>query len=281
MIVVGFWFPFPALRVAFRTSYCITFASSVKNGIAGFGSTSWLDVFKWRTLASVSWQQWWSNQDFRTDCIRSEESQSALWGVGSFQASASYPLSSVPTWQMSSVLLEKLSCLSFRDQVINWIRDFLVGRTMKVIVKDAQSEAAEVRSGAPQGSVLGPVLFLLFINHRNNFSPVQIHSERQAESQLYVYTWGRTSRTGWPAPFANILSHGRISFFVTLYVIQYHYIGFKFLHGSAHGFETGYVVCTTYNPECGRHALYERLINFSHWEVFLLRYMKFYCETFI
>ena len=89
---------------------------------------------------------------------------------------------------MSSVLLEKLSCLGFRDQVINWIRYFLIGRTMKVIVKDAQSEAAEARNGVPQGSILGPVLFLLFINHRNNFSPVQIHSEWQREYQLYVYT---------------------------------------------------------------------------------------------
>ena len=63
------------------------------------------------------------------------------------------------------ILLEKLRCLGFRGQLISWIRDFLTGRTMKVMVKDTLSEPAEVLSGVPQGSVLGPVLFLLFINH--------------------------------------------------------------------------------------------------------------------
>ena len=63
------------------------------------------------------------------------------------------------------LLLLKLSNIGINPQLIKWIESFLVDRTMQVRVHGAYSRVHEVSSGVPQGSVLGPVLFLIYVNH--------------------------------------------------------------------------------------------------------------------
>ena len=61
-------------------------------------------------------------------------------------------------------LLQKPEAVGVSSQTINWVAAFLTNRTQRVVVEGKPSDPCHVSSGVPQGSVIGPSLFLVYIS---------------------------------------------------------------------------------------------------------------------
>ena len=97
--------------------------------------------------------------------------------------------------------------------MLNWIENFLLNRIQRIKINNVTSSTSIVRSGVPQGSVLGPTLFLLYINDLVDviqFSDIRLFADdlkifNTSENHEYLQTdlnnlnlWANT----WQLPIA-------------------------------------------------------------------------------
>ena len=87
------------------------------------------------------------------------------------------------------ILYNKLMNLGIEVTELKWFQSYLSKRSQRVIINDVLSDPHDINAGVPQGSILGPILFLLFIN---DMPTILTHCsiEMYADDTL-LYTYGK------------------------------------------------------------------------------------------
>jgi len=86
-----------------------------------------------------------------------------------------------------NILLFKLYNYGIRGKIFDWFKDYLSNRSQYVFVNHVSSKTLKVNCGVPQGSVLGPLLFLLYVNDIENCIPSNVVKLYADDTNLFIF----------------------------------------------------------------------------------------------
>ena len=112
-------------------------------------------------------------------------------------------------------LLHKLSCMGCSNPIVNWFSSYLSNRRQRVVINGISSDWSSIHAGVPQGSILGPLLFLIYINDivKDIGSEIRLFAD---DTSLYIAVES-------PNTAAGIINTdlGRISNWATNWLVRF------------------------------------------------------------
>ena len=89
-----------------------------------------------------------------------------------------------------SLLIEKLGLFGLEMEVTEWLKSYLTGRSQSVLVDGCLSPPLNIDCGVPQGSILGPLMYIIFTNDMPDL--VHNHAINIQDTQAYCPECGST-----------------------------------------------------------------------------------------